>query len=181
MNPWKELYTELADIITGNVSEIQWADLWHEQVQYLTAELPFPTPAVFIGFQTLQMDDKGELIQNCNTQVDIYLFYETFSDTYQGSYNQTSAFDFLDSLSNIHALLHGTSGNTYSSMQRIEMRREDTGGAGNLYRISFSCIVEDAGAMMAPVKQEVNELEISRETFTKPSVTDIEPLFDPAG
>lgn len=180
MNPWKELYTELAEKITTEMPDIRWVDLWHEQVQYLTAELPFPVPAVFLGFQTIDIDDIGDKVQLCNTQVDFYLFYETFSDTYQGAYNQGSALEFLDSLNAIHAIFHGESGVNYSSMRRLDMKREESGGAGNLYRISFGCSVEDAGA-----KDKVNErivangeVGIGRETtIEKPPLTDTEPLY----
>jgi len=182
MNPWKELYTELAEKITNNLPAVQWVDLWHEQVQYLTSELPFPVPAVFIGFQILDIEDKSEKIQNCNTQVDIYLFYETFSDTYVGAYNQASALDYLNSLNDIHALLHGESGSSYSSMRRIDMKREESGGSGNLYRISFACLVEDAGAM-DKVNVSVNanaDINITRGETSKPVLKDNEPLFDVA-
>jgi hypothetical protein len=177
MNPWKDLYTELAEKITAKLSEILWVDLWHEQIQYLTEELPFPAPAVFIGFQILSMDDKGVLIQDCNTQIDLYLFFETFSDTYQGAYNQSSALSFLESLNSLHVLFHGTDGINYSSMRRIDQKREDSGGAGNLYRISFACVVEDASAKVEADNKVVNEVTINKESFTKPSGSDSEPLF----
>ena len=180
MNPWKELYTELAEKVTTQLPDIKWVDLWHEQVQYLTAELPFPSPAVFIGFQTVDIEDMGEKVQLCNTQVDFYLFYETFNDTYQGAYNQGSALDFLESLNELHAIFHGESGVSYSSMRRLDMKREESGGAGNLYRISFGCSVEDAGAKNKVREKTAtfDQVVIDREqTVIKPSVTDAEPLY----
>lgn len=76
MEYWTDLYKEIAARITDNLPEIAWVDLWHEQVNYLTEELPFPVPAVFLAFDTIQTDDRGKLIQDCNTQIDMYLFYE---------------------------------------------------------------------------------------------------------
>lgn len=177
MTSWDELYVELAKKISDKLQEVAWVDLWHDQVQYLTEELTFPAPAVFIGFQTLDIEDKGEKIQNCNTQVDFYLFYETFSDTYEGAYNQASALDFLKTLTSIHALFHATSGESYSSMRRIDQKREESGGAGNLYRISFACMVEDASAMDVVENVPVSEINLSNEPFVKESATDSEPLY----
>ena len=44
---WKEPYKEIADRIERNLPEIQFIDLWHEQISYLSEELEFPSPAVF--------------------------------------------------------------------------------------------------------------------------------------
>ena len=159
MQYWTDLYLELANKIKDNLQQIEWVDLWHEQVNYLTEELPFPTPAVFISFILLNADDKGLKGQLCNTQIDLYLFYETFSDTYLGSVNQDSATGFLNQLTELHKLFHATSGTNYFEMRRVGMNREDSGDAGNLYKISFQCIVDDMSAMPDTNEELVNEVE----------------------
>jgi len=161
MQYWTDLYLELANKVKNNLSQIQWVDLWHEQVSYLTDELPFPSPAVFISFNMIGTEDKGMKGQICNTQIDFYLFYETFSDTAIGSINQDSALDFLKQLTEIYKLFHGTSGDNYYSMRRVDMKREDSGSAGNLYRMSFQCMVDDMSAMPDITEQEVNEIDLS--------------------
>jgi len=162
MQYWTDLYLELANKIKDNLNQIQWVDLWHDQVSYLTDELPFPTPAVFIAFNLLGADDKGMKGQLCNTQIDLYLFYETFSDTAIGSINQDSALDFLKQLTELHKLFHGTAGDNYWEMRRVDMKREESGGAGNMYRISFQCMVDDMSAIPDISEQEVNEIDLSR-------------------
>lgn len=177
MEAWTDLYQELADKIKDKLTDIQWVDLWHEQVSYLTEELPFPTPAVFIAFNTNNCDDKGLLIQDVETQIDFYLYYETFSDSYQGSYNKASAIDFLKTLTKIHTLFHGQSGNNFGTMRRVDMRREESGGAGNLYRISFATVIEDGSAIVEFNKKEVNEVVIKNEQGEREPVTDEQPLY----
>jgi hypothetical protein len=159
---WTELYKEIAEKITANIEQIKWVDLWHEQVNYLTEELPFPTPAVFIGFNTNGIDNNGKLVQQCNVQLDLWLFYETFTDTYDSSLNQDDAMEFLERLTELHALFHGKSGEHYSEMRRIDMNREESGGAGNLYRISFECLVTDYSAqkLFTEVQMPKRELVI---------------------
>ena len=110
----------------------------------------------------LNADDKGMKGQLCNTQIDFYLFYETFSDTALGSINQDSALDFLKQLTKIHKLFHATSGTNYFSMRRVDMKREESGGAGNMYRISFQCDVDDMSAMPDITEQEVSEINLLR-------------------
>lgn len=173
MEYWTDLYNEIADRITEKLPETAWIDLWHEQVNYLTEELPFPVPAVFIAFNTIATDDRGRLVQDCDTQVDMYLFYETFSDTYAGSVNHGSALRFLDQLTRLHALFHGKSGRNFSAMRRTDMHREDSGGAGNLYRISFQCLVTDysAGHIFTESENTSADLDITKGGSVTPPET----------
>ena len=175
---WSELYTELAEKIKANLPTVRWIDLWHEQVNYLTEELPFPTPAVFIDFNTLQADDNGLLVQELAVQIDFRLFYETFSDTYTGSYNQAGALEFLDRLTELHALFHGKSGEHYSEMRRTDMSREESGGAGNLYRIAFECLVTDYAAKELFNEVQSPEREVKTEKETPVPAPPSEPMYD---
>ncbi|MBS2099177.1 hypothetical protein [Carboxylicivirga linearis] len=177
MEAWTDLYNEIAQRINDKLPEVSWVDLWHEQVSYLTEEIPFPTPAVFIGFNTNGCNDLSQLIQECDLQVDMYLFFESFGDTYHGAYNQGNAIDYLRLLSKLHAAFHGVSGEHFQTMRRVDMHREESGGSGNLYRISFNCNVEDASAQAEFNQNEVNDITISDEPIERPSTTDDEPIF----
>lgn len=179
MEYWTDLYNEIADRITEKLPETAWIDLWHEQVNYLTDELPFPVPAIFVAFNTIATDDRGGLVQDCDTQIDLYLFYETFSDTYVGSTNRDSALRFLDQLTRLHALFHGKSGRNFSAMRRTDMRREESGGAGNLYRISFQCLVTDYSAQHLFTESTNTSADIAiTKTDTILSPATGEPMYD---
>ena len=47
-------------------------------------------------------------------------------------------------------------------MRRVGMNREDSGNAGNLYKISFQCIVDDMSAMTDTNEELVNEIDVER-------------------
>lgn len=177
MEAYTDLYNEIAQRINTKIPEIKWVDLWHEQISFLTEELPFPTPAVFIGLTTNKCDDYSLLIQECDMQVDFYLFFETFSDTYQGAYNQSSAITFLRLLTKLHTCFHGVSGTNYQTMRRVDMRREDSGGAGNLYRISFSFNTVDASAQKEYDETQINEIAIIPDNVERLVEPETEPLF----
>lgn len=161
----------------GALPEIRFVDLWHEQVSFLTEELPFDTPAVFVGFSTMNIEDRGLLVQDCDVQIDMYLFFETFSDTYQGSKTQGRALDFLNSLTRLHALFHGKGGDNYNPMRRVFMGREQSGGAGNLYRVSFQCNIIDYSAQHIYTESENPNAEIEIENGGIPSQEDTPPLY----
>ncbi|MNS03107.1 hypothetical protein D3C72_344350 [compost metagenome] len=177
MQNWKDLYKELASIIEAKVPGISWQDLWHNQVNFLEEEHPFPTPALFYSFRTMGTTDLGKKAQKLPVQVDIYLFFETFADTYNGSWNQNGALGFLDLLTQVHAALHGTTGENYSSMRRISFNPVDTGGAGNTYLQSFSCELIDESAVNQ--EEEVNNEELDIEAGQRPPDQDSEPFFFP--
>lgn len=146
MQNWKDLYTELSTKLGNAIPSVEWIDLWHNQVSFLEDEHPFPTPALFLSFRIMNTTDAGERVQQVRLQVGVYVFYETFADTYKGSWNQQSALGFLDLLNNVYATLHASSGENYSSMRRIGFAPVDTGGAGNLYQQTFECILMDYAA-----------------------------------
>lgn len=145
MANYKNIYTELADKLSA-INGINWVDLWNSQVYNLEDEHPFPAPAIFLAFRSNTTTDVSEKIQEVILQVDVFLFYETFLDTFKGAYNQNEALGFLDHLDEINKLLHGSFGDYYKSMRRIAFSPVDTGGAGNLYSITYECMMTDSTA-----------------------------------
>lgn len=170
MQNWKDLYKEHAQLITDKLPNIKWIDLWHNQVNFLTEEHPFPTPAVFLSYRTLSTEDTAKKVQKVNLQVDCYLYYETFADTYRESFNQESSLDFINLMDALNAIFHGTDGKNYSSMRRLSFAPVDTGNAGNLYRTSFSCVVMDYSALKNYEDHVIDDINI--ENSQTPYVVD---------
>ncbi|CDF80585.1 conserved hypothetical protein [Formosa agariphila KMM 3901] len=162
MQDWKSLYKEHATLLTDKATAVRWIDLWHNQVNFLTTEHPFPTPAVFLSYRTLSTVDVSNKVQNVRVQVDVYLYYETFADTYRDSFNQDSALNFIDLMDTINAAFHGSEGENYSSMRRLGFAPVDTGNAGNLYRISYECTLMDYSAVKAYDDHEIKDLAIEQ-------------------
>ncbi len=146
MENFKALYNELATKISDNVTGIEWVDLWNSQVYNLEGEHPFPAPAVFLSFRSQQMENAGAKVQKVTLQIDMFLFFETFADTYHGSWNQDRALAYLDAIDELNKLLHGSNGEHYTNMTRVAFSPVDTGGAGNLYNISYECNIIDYSA-----------------------------------
>lgn len=147
MQNFKELYKELSVLLSDNIESVEWVDLWNSQIYNLEGEHPFPAPAIFLAFRSNRIEDAGVKLQKVELQVDVFLFYETFLDTHKGAYNQADALDFLDIMDEINKLLHGSSGTAYSNMRRVSFSPVDTGGAGNLYTITYRCELMDYSAV----------------------------------
>ena len=164
MQNWTELYKELAAKITGQLPEVRWVDLWHNQINFLEDEHPFPTPAVFLSFRSRNIEDLGFKVQKVQLQVDCFLYYETFLDTFEGAYNKDGALQFIETLDHLHALLHGTEGKQYYSMRRTAFAPVDTGNAGNLYQLSFECLLHDASARKHWGKGKIETTDVSADS-----------------
>jgi len=175
MQNWKDLYKELCTLISEKIPAVKWIDLWHNQVSFLENEHPFPTPAVFLSFRAFKTTDTGEKVQQVRLQLDTYIFYETFADTYKDSWNQDDALGFLDLLNDVYAALHGSSGTNYSEMRRIGFAPVDTGSAGNLYQQIFECVLVDYAAAKNYVDVEINDVQLMK--GTKPEEEEGENLF----
>ena len=170
MESWSNLYMEMAEILAADLNEkeiekygmlntiagrenktpIRWIDLWNNQVNFLSDELEFPAPAVFFSYRTMGITDLGEKTQQITLQIDCFYFYETFANSFQGSFNQDHAIRFLKIMDFINSRFHGTSGINYNSMRKLGFNPEDTGGTGNLYKITFECIIRDDSAAQDP-------------------------------
>ena len=162
MQNWTDFYKELANKIANELPEVKWIDLWHNQVNFLDTEHAFPTPAVFLAFRSSNIEDLGIKVQKVTLQVDVYLFYETFADTYKGSWNQDEALGFLEIFDGLFAALHGSSGENFSSMRRINFTPVDTGNSGNLYLQTFACELIDYSAQKAFEEGGFSDLEVER-------------------
>lgn len=158
----KALYLELSNKL-AQLDNIRWVDLWHEQVTFMEDEHPFPAPAIFLSFRLLDSEEMGELVQNGLMQVEVYLFYETMSDSYVGSVNQQSATSFLELLENIYKSLQGSRGENYSEMRRTGFYPVNTGDAGNLYVSIFECRVVDESAKKSYADAGELDVEVSNE------------------
>lgn len=157
----KSLYNELAGILSA-VEGVRWVDLWHEQVGFLAEEHPFPAPALFLGFQSLGMESYPGGVQVIPTQVDVYVFHETFADSYAGSANQTNALAFMEMVDAVQAALHGRDGQHFKTLERIAYQRMESGGSGILYRISYSCHLVDAGAVGETSVEEYVDVRVRK-------------------
>ena len=68
----------------------------------------------------------------------------------------------LDTLTQRHQCFHGSSGDNYAEMSRTGLQPVDTGNAGNLYLMTFSCRLLDTSAAKQWDQARPNDLSIER-------------------
>jgi hypothetical protein len=168
MKSLENLYLEHEGMITNNLPDIKHVDLWKEQVSFLADELPFKSPAIFLSYRILDTIDAAGNGQILTLGIDIYYYYETLSNTHRSSKNQNKALGFLDMISKIHALFHGTDGENYSEMRRAGMSPVETGTSNLLYVQKFQCTADDDSAMTIFEETSVNEIDITKSIDVEP-------------
>lgn len=168
-------YKELADIITAKVTACKWVDLWAEQPYFEAEEYPFPSPAVFIEFNASSIEDLPGGAQKIIAAVTFYSFFETTADTHKGSINQDSALAFGSYNDAIHAALHGISGTTFGTMNRVGFKKEPSPAYAHLYSQTYNTIIMDNNGIKIYDTQVIPGYTL---TPGNPPDADDSPLFN---
>ena len=174
---WVEAYKELAVAIT-DLPEIKWCDLWEEQPYSTSEEYPVPYPAVYLEFNTNEIDETGDGGELDDFNITVHLYYCDIADSYQGSWNQADALSFAALMKAIHRLLQGRKGNHHSRLSRVAMGKEATPHAGGrLHFQTYRCIISDNTAVKKYETDlgEDREVTIGREG--RPSSEESNPLY----
>ncbi len=126
---WTEAYKEMCRIVSPHedkltgIIEIKHIDLWNEQVDFLPEEYPFPPHSLFFQFTAESVKTIGGNAQEVVMIVDLIYVLDSLADTYDKSTTQDIAFEFIATCKKLHHLFQGRSGNNFSSMDRMGMRR----------------------------------------------------------
>lgn len=178
MQNWKDAYIELCTILKAASDEIQWIDLWHDQITYLEEEYAFQFPAVFIGFRFPDIRDLRDGIQDINGFIEFTVAYHTLADTYDGSENQSSALKFTELLTNLHKNLQTKAGENFSALKRRSIIPIETGSNVIVYRLSYETIIRDYSPLE---KKEANttpkEVSLAKIEDAAPPEPPSEPMF----
>lgn len=112
----KEIFTAVAGRIAEQVPEIQYIDLWNEQLAETTTATAFPTPSLFVEFE------QYELVQNANhvTQADIglciHIVTRTVTCNGTADSRMQQALGFLDLIDRVNGALVSLSGDGFSTL-----------------------------------------------------------------
>lgn len=127
LQDWGEAYKELCALLKEKVPELKHVDLYYGQDQVVDSDgnwLPFRAPAVFLEFQAPQVNDLGDLCQQLDMDITVWVATETVQDTHHGSAGQRKAMEFVALMRKIHVALHNASGQHFSPLSRVGMQRK---------------------------------------------------------
>lgn len=146
LQDWGGAYKELCDIIAEQVPEVKHIDLYYGQEQAIDSDgnwLPFRAPAVFIAFNADAVNDLGDLSQQIEMSITVYLAFETVQDSNMGSLGQARALEFIGLLRKLNKALHNTRGIHFSPLSRTGLNRVEAPPYMILYTQTYRCVMID--------------------------------------
>lgn len=160
---WIGAYLELCTLIKASITEIKHIDLWYDQLSFDYEEYPFPEKALFIEFNTDKIDSLGNHVQEMMASIRFIYAFDTYSDTYDGSENQAIALEFGNTIRKLHAVLQGTSGNNFSSLNRTSMKKVIAPEGCCAYAQEYTALIRDYSAMPVAQEQDLQAANITGE------------------
>jgi hypothetical protein len=92
----------------GSITGIKFADLYKAQPEFLSQEISFDLPAIFVELPTIQWLDKPYNIQQSQpTTVRLHIVQNTLADSYNGSSDQDISLEITEMLTRIYVAMHG--------------------------------------------------------------------------
>lgn len=147
LQDWGEAYKELCAIIKAKVPEVKHIDFYYGQDQFVEQDgnwNPFPCPAVLLNFRAAQVQDLGDNTQQLTMDITMYLYMETVQDTHHGSAGQRRAMEFVGLMRKLHLAMHGTAGDHFSPMSRVDMaQKTDAPPYAYVFGQTYRCVLLD--------------------------------------
>lgn len=180
---WVEAYKELCAIINNEadpakgVEEVGHIDLWHEQIDFLPEEYPWPSGSLFINFNAVGIETTGKKVQDMNFEISFILVLDTLSDTYNKSDTQEIALAFGLIMRKIHKLLQAKYGANFGPLNRVRFRRIPAPQYLIAYEQTYTSLIRDMSAMDEPAQANLTGSTVKK-GFVKPATNEDIKLYN---
>lgn len=172
LQDWGEAYKELCAIIKAKVPEVKHIDFYYGQDQFVEQDgkwNPFTCPAVLLNFRTAEVRDLGDNTQQLTMDITMYLYMETVQDTHHGSAGQRRAMEFVGLMRKLHLAMHGTSGDHFSPLSRVDMaQKTDAPPYAYVFGQTYRCVLIDNSTSKQYDFAEPGTLGLEIEPHTAP-------------
>lgn len=117
----KEAYIAICDALRGmEGNPIKHIDLWNRNVEFLEQDIPFPMPAVFVEFDKVTWETRGQWDFSAKVRVCLHVVTEWKGSAADGSEYQDTTLDVFDLIGQITITMCETSGETFDHMRRVQ-------------------------------------------------------------
>ena len=145
----KKIYTDLIERLWDQVPNLKWADLWNNQIENETKELPFDLPAIFLHFKEGRDNELQQGLIEVTATLTVLIVYENYEDHYQsaGQNVNQSALDFFDFKDVVTKALQGFTTDEIRSLQRKAQRADASFSNLYVYELDFDLQFYDTSAV----------------------------------
>lgn len=106
----KQIFQAICARLTERVPDIQFIDLWNNNVQMLNGGAVWPMPAVFVEFEPIEWR-RGDVA------VRLHIVTRTIATHGHNDTKMSDALGFLDLIEQINAAMQGLRGDNFSGFQ----------------------------------------------------------------
>lgn len=128
---------------TSTTGKIAWYDLWNNQPNNMDKEDPFPYPAVFFDFGTINWREVQYGVQEGDCTLRIIVVQDDYANSDDSSNNQASALSVLDLLQDINKALNGYSSTHLRRLVRTASTIDSDHDASRIDIIEYQCTMLD--------------------------------------
>lgn len=113
----KQIFQAICARLTGRVPDIQFIDLWNNNVQTLNGGAVWPLPAVFVEFEPIEWRQQNNGARRGDVAVRLHIVTRAVATHGANDPKQPDALGFLDLIDRVNAAMQGLRGDNFSGFQ----------------------------------------------------------------
>lgn len=113
----KQIFQAICARLAERVPDIQFMDLWNNNVQTLNGGALWPTPAVFVEFEPIEWRQQGNGSRRGDVAVRLHIVTRAVATHGAKDSKMSDALGFLDLIDRINAAMQGLRGDNFSGFQ----------------------------------------------------------------
>lgn len=112
----KEIYQALMERLMA-MGDIQYVDLWNQNVEFIDQESAWPRPAVFVEFDAIEWDRTKERSMDTKGTLRLHVVTDWAGSVASDSGSRAESLAVFDLLDQIRERLEGLRGETFSRLK----------------------------------------------------------------
>ena len=133
------------DNITNRIkalNEYDWIDIWKAQLDRGSNSYPHGFPCAFVSINTINYEDITRNVKEGRVIIDVYLFFNTHGDTFEGASDKAETFAIIDIVERTGEAIHWIEeGETIREITQISEDDLTTRYNRPAYKLSFETII----------------------------------------
>lgn len=113
----KQIFQAICTRLTERVPEIQFIDLWNNNVAALNGGAVWPIPAVFVEFEVIEWRQQNNGARRGDVPVRLHIVTRTIATHGHNDPKMPDALAFLDLIERINTAMQGLRGDNFSGFQ----------------------------------------------------------------
>ena len=111
----KQIYKAICEAIARDIPEVQFLDLWNDNITELNGGKIWPTPAVFVEFEQIEWKQAGRGVRRGDVPVRLHIITKTVPFNGYSDARQEKALEYFDLIDKVNAAMQGLHGKNFSS------------------------------------------------------------------